>query len=402
MLCSGLIMLCIPFIACDSEDSSAPKEEAYITLSENDLSFFGDKNNANITILSNIEWSIFDIPSWLNVTPQRGKGENVVSVSANSIEDGESRTAMLIVRGGGVSKTISVAQIGKEKKKLSVSAESLYFDYSNSSKDVQLTADGRWTITSNAEWCKCDKSMGTNNARLRISVERNTSLSSRNAAITISTDYSSVEILIEQDKGTSLVVSPTSINVDCYGSDSWDDIVLSVQAVGQWEISSNEKWCSLNGMWDSGNSSMKLWVQPNETSELRTAIITVSQGEQKQEVVITQSAVVQPVLNISINKTTWNSFTYTLTYKAVGVKECGVCYSDSNTIPTLENSQHEIYYSWQTYNDVSKLPTERDYYVRGYITTSQGTYYSETIVVTISGAPGSEDNPTPHYIKRNK
>ena len=112
-LCPIAIILAIgvSLMACDPDE----KTETFLNVSNNTLSFFDGNTTQTIKIVANVEWEISGVPAWLNVTPTSGKGEETVTVVAQSIADGETRSAKLIVSGAGRTKEIAVSQTGKEK-----------------------------------------------------------------------------------------------------------------------------------------------------------------------------------------------------------------------------------------------------------------------------------------------
>ena len=59
-----------------------------------------------------------------------------------------------------------------------------------------------------------------------------------------------------------------------------------------WEptVSAEDTWCSINPKSGTrGNASLNIGVSPNQTREVRTAVITLTAGEAKEEITVTQA-----------------------------------------------------------------------------------------------------------------
>lgn len=105
-----LLVTSFAFTSCGDDESNV---DAFISISNTNLSFMASGGSQQITIASNVQWSICGIPSWITVRPTSGMGEMTVAINANSYDKTETRTANLLVSGGGVNKTIYVSQGGQ-------------------------------------------------------------------------------------------------------------------------------------------------------------------------------------------------------------------------------------------------------------------------------------------------
>ncbi|MBR0274276.1 MAG: hypothetical protein IJQ59_09370 [Bacteroidaceae bacterium] len=108
-----LLVLVTLASACHSDSDDAT--ESYLMVNNTALSFFDGNTTLTVNVSSNIQWEIYDIPTWLNVSPTAGKGDGTITVTARSIADSEERLATMTIKGSNIIKTISVTQTGKAK-----------------------------------------------------------------------------------------------------------------------------------------------------------------------------------------------------------------------------------------------------------------------------------------------
>jgi carbon monoxide dehydrogenase subunit G len=119
-----------------------------------------------------------------------------VTVTENT--SSSERTATITVKGGGITRTVSITQEGG---KLEVSPTSLSFTSSSGSKDFKISSNVSWTVSSDKSWCTVSKSSGSNNATITVKVTENTStISSRSATITIKGGGITKTVSVTQDK----------------------------------------------------------------------------------------------------------------------------------------------------------------------------------------------------------
>lgn len=111
-LLAVLLTTGIVFTSC-GDDGEENNVDAFISVSNTELSFPASGGSQQVTIASNVQWNISGAPSWLRVNPTSGKGETIVTISADKYNQSEARTVKLQISGTGVSKTINVSQGGQ-------------------------------------------------------------------------------------------------------------------------------------------------------------------------------------------------------------------------------------------------------------------------------------------------
>ena len=80
-----------------------------LTVSTDNVSFSSAAGSQNVSITSNVSWTVTDNQTWITVSPASGSNNaNIaVSVTANT---GTARTGTVTVTGGGITRTIAVSQ----------------------------------------------------------------------------------------------------------------------------------------------------------------------------------------------------------------------------------------------------------------------------------------------------
>ena len=186
------------------------------------------------------------------------------------------RSATITVKGGGITRTVSVKQDKKvQDPYLNVDPSSLTFPPLGGSKDFKISSNISWTITSSQSWCTVNKSSGSNNATITVTVEkRRYNSSAGSATITIEGttaqgDKITKTVSVTRDKYT-LSVSPTSLSF----SATSETKSISVTSNDLWTVTSSESWCTVSPSEGSNDGTVKVTVSKNE-SDSRSATITV-------------------------------------------------------------------------------------------------------------------------------
>lgn len=94
----------------DDSDNEPNVSKDFIDVTPN-VELLGDGQTVDVTISSNCNWIITKDIDWLSVTPSSGNGTQSISLSAGKNSSGDSRTAVLTIKGGTApTRTITVTQ----------------------------------------------------------------------------------------------------------------------------------------------------------------------------------------------------------------------------------------------------------------------------------------------------
>ena len=112
-------------------------KEPHLEVNKTSLSLNATSGSATFTVLANYDWNVSDNASWLSVSPASGEASlsaTTVTVTAeNNTDYTSSRSAVITVTAGGLTKTINVTQEAAAKPKFAVG---------NSISDASKLKDG--------------------------------------------------------------------------------------------------------------------------------------------------------------------------------------------------------------------------------------------------------------------
>ena len=248
----------------------------------------GESKTVNVT--SNDSWTVSSNQSWCTVSPSSGSNNGTVKITTAKNTTSSSRTATVTIKGTNSGKTITVT-VSQNTYTLSVSPTSLSTSAAGETKNVNVTSNDIWTVSSNQSWCTVSPSSGSNNGTVKITTAKNTTSSSRTATVTIKGTNSgkSVTVKVTQDAGTNvgrdeydsdknldgsgsftLSVSTSSLQMKAQGESK----TVSVSSNDSWTVTSNQSWCTVTPSSGTNNGTIKI-TSSNNTSSSRTATVTI-------------------------------------------------------------------------------------------------------------------------------
>ncbi|MFW9601908.1 MAG: BACON domain-containing protein, partial [Prevotella sp.] len=177
-----LLLAVIPFISCSSENGGGAVNETNITCSIDHISASAYSKTYNIDVTcSRGEWTAYASPSdWMavNVSGSNSKtGTVAVTISDNTTSD--TRTGEIVVKSGTTRYTIPVTQAAP----LKASVNSLELMSKGESKNVVITGNSNWTVSSSDNWLTATKG---SDGQLTINATANPDLLSRTAKVLVS------------------------------------------------------------------------------------------------------------------------------------------------------------------------------------------------------------------------
>jgi hypothetical protein len=156
-----------------------------LSVSDTSLTFAVAGENKSVNITSNTSWTASDDADWLTLSAASGTNNGQLTITAEANSSQSSRTSTVTISANGVSnRIITVTQDGTEIT-LSVSENSLSFTASGESKEVSITSNASWTVSSDADWLTLSVVSGYNNWPFTVTSAANTTQSARTATITI-------------------------------------------------------------------------------------------------------------------------------------------------------------------------------------------------------------------------
>ena len=181
---------------------------------------------------------------------------------------------------------------------------------------------------------------------------------------------------------------------------------VMVNANCAWVINvpESDTWLSVNPTSGANTQAITISCSENKSTSSRTSVVTISGKQRTTAFKVTQNAL--EIINITISnfnskddeKTSKSlSFSFTLSPVTDDISACGVCFSNTNKKPTINDN---IVAGERNSNIVevkmTNLSPNTTYYVCAFVTNSSGTYYSNVKECTTLSIPGSDDNIPPN------
>ena len=294
----------------------------------------------------------------------------------------------------GVEYEAILSEINVSETFLSVSGE-------DQTKNISITCNSYWTVSSSSTWLTAKTANGKGNSSLTILISANPSTTqSRTSAIVISDGIKKISVNVEQQPTKErLALSETLLDF-AYESGSAD---VDVDSNIGWTATSSASWCTVS----TTTSKLTVRAQANNSYSPRSATVSVTgtNSSLSQQITVNQSAAKEPTMGVlSVSDITKTSATCKFTYNSpdIYVQSCGLCYSSTAKEPTTNNTYVSINVSSHSGTPtlgLTGLTHNTTYYIRPYVTTSIGTTYGSVVLFTTEkiNSPEEDDNPLPIY-----
>ena len=181
-------------ILTSCEDSA---NETSLSVNPTSLNFEKEGGTLALRILSDGNWSVSDIPSWITLSAVSGQGEADISVTAKANTSGVLREGVLLLRTGDTSNALSVnvKQTAGETGLIISEVQERVFNGATLSMDsVVINADVSWTVET-PDWLRAAwknlaiKTDGTaicqGSGTLMLLTEQNANYEDRNGTVVI-------------------------------------------------------------------------------------------------------------------------------------------------------------------------------------------------------------------------
>ncbi|UZR92476.1 BACON domain-containing protein [Chondrinema litorale] len=171
---------------------------------------------------------------------------------------------------------------------LSTSTNQVAFDHNSGGKDIQVSTEVNWNVTTPVSWISFSRINGTGNATVQIKVQINNSVDIRRGKVIVNTESESDTILIEQQgQPITLVASPSTFEID-KRSQSFE---VQVVANTNWEIINVDNWINIDKVEKDLLGKINITVSSADQTE-RTGKVTLRASEKEFEIIIKQKQIV--------------------------------------------------------------------------------------------------------------
>jgi hypothetical protein len=203
---------------------------------------------------------------------------------------------------------------------------------------VQVRSNDQWTATSSENWCTVSPNFGNGNGTVTINATENTTGTSRNTVVTLTTKDNKAKVELNAvQSGSSLSVSRNSISFSAPASQN----TFTVSSNASWTATSDKDWCTVV----TNNNTVTVSVSENLSGTDRNATVTVAVSEELKTMVnISQAKATLSVSRTSISFTgiqSQNSFTVTSNVSWTVTSDQAWCSATKNnnqvTVSATEN-----------------------------------------------------------------
>ena len=179
-----------------------------ISLDNNGLEFSAESGSKAFNIKSNTSWTVSSDQTWCSVNPTSGSNNGSVTVKVSENTQTSARTATISVKTDAGIRTVSVTQNGASEQ-VSLSVSDMEFAAGSGSKIFRIKSNTAWAVSSNKNWCSVSPTSGSVDGSVTVSVDENTSSSSRTATITVESATITRRLAVTQS-GATPVTPPSS------------------------------------------------------------------------------------------------------------------------------------------------------------------------------------------------
>lgn len=287
-------------------------EHDFMNVSPPSLSLVAEATSFTVSVSTNVDYQVASSVDWITTTVSGTTNASSVAFDVKANEGTEVREGVITFTSedGSLVRTVTVTQAGKEMPKLNVSPTTFTLISEAASIEVEIDANVKYSVSSDASWLTSPVSGLTEATSLTFTVSVNETTSERKATLTfISEDGSMKRTVTVTQAGkeeTTLTVTPPTFNL----SDAATSITVSIDGNTKYSVSSSASWLTspVNSLTEA--KSLTFALAANEETAARqatltftsedgsvTRIVTVTQaGKEKEE---TTLRVTPPAFNLS-------------------------------------------------------------------------------------------------------
>ena len=259
----------------------------YIEIESNDIVCESSGGTYELSIISNTDWDVVNIPEWISLDQTSGNGTKTINLSIKDNPSTQSRSAVIHIGQSGLSldKEIKIQQKGRL---FDIATTILNYDDKESTKEVHIETDGIWTASTNEDWIILKPSVASEDSILTIGVKENVNEDERTGIVSVTMSDKTININVVQ-KGKYFTVDNSLLTFTSKGG----YIVLSITSSENWtaSIEDNPQWIKLSKTNGSGNLEITVTAEDNPSVNIRIATIIIETTHfQPIRVVVKQEA----------------------------------------------------------------------------------------------------------------
>lgn len=361
----------------------------------------GNSGRTSFSVVTDGAWSFTNVPSWLSISPMSGYGDATVTITMTdnpSAVDG--RSAQITLKTSNQERAISVTQ-KPAKEYIESDIITQTYTAAGGSEKFSIRTNTNWTLNLTGSFFTATPMSGSGNATITVVCQPQDSEDQRIGSLDITGQSEIFRIPIAQlGVNRTLTLSPENVTVDAVAN----VVTISLNGDASWTASSNAEWATITQLSGTGSGGVLINIAENATTTERIAQITFTTSKKSIACQITQRAGSAPRFTTTVPIVTdvskysaKVSASYTSDFE---VTDYGVCYSETNSKPTISDtyiSRVGSAKSGEFSIELEGLKSLTTYYVTVFARNKVGLFYSGvTTFTTTGGVPGNNDNPTPN------
>lgn len=252
--------------------------ETQFSLSEETLNFEAAAASFELQVTANKSWKVNGVESWLTVTPDKGDGDAVVSVSVKANEGESPRSVLLKFVCAEVVKRLNVIQA--EPSSIVLSTKELTFSAKGATEsEIKVSSESPWTAKADDDWIIISQTSGDGDAVVKVCVSDQDSAEGRRSesrtgtisftcgkkTVTATVRQLEETVIFEGDKNEAAISSRGGAVV----------VILTHNTSYQVSVPATASWISHLSSRSAVESEVILAVQPNTGSAAREASVDI-------------------------------------------------------------------------------------------------------------------------------
>ena len=248
-------------------------ETPYITLEQKELVCTASTQTQEIAISCNTSYTISNNASnWLHVVSY---SPTSLSLKIDENNTDSERSGVIVLTAEKHTNYSSSLSIRQKKSGIVSSINELMFGPDASSQSITITSDASWTASSTA-WLQADPSSGlAGTSEVKITATRNASTNTRTGSVYFTiAGTNSLEVPVKQE-GIILNVSSQDLEYSSFGG----TLSLNITSNDSWTVTSVPDWVSLDKKSGTGNATMNVSVDENNSTEPLSGNLVIANSE---------------------------------------------------------------------------------------------------------------------------
>ncbi len=257
-----------------------------IIVARNEYTLDYQASTLNFEVSTNVELSVESSATWIKQVKTRGLHTETLNFTIEENESEETREGVITVKNGEVKQEIKVSQTPKPI--FEIAQKEFIVESTGKTIEVEIKSniDYQIQMPKDVNWITQTETLSATAHTIRFIIAANTSYDSREAEIVFynSNQNLTQRVNITQMQKDAIVVAQNEYIIGSKGG----ELNINVSANIELTTASSVDWISTVTTRGLQPKELKFKVAENTTSDIRQGIITVSSGDLKQEIKITQ------------------------------------------------------------------------------------------------------------------